>query len=193
MCVFVFLRTSGCQPVCDCVCVWGVHLCLGLVSVCSYVPVLVFRYHLVWCTLVLTVVSVYQRVPGSVLLCVSVCPSAPVGTGVHVGMATCLRLTGFVRDPVWMAGRRSLRICIPLFPSDHRQGACPQVSTPPPASRGPECGCFPPSPALGHGASPVAQDWRVGVCKHLGGSTQQPPTLSLISLQARLAIPLFWG
>lgn len=129
-----------------------------------------------------------------VLLCVPVYPSEPVGTGVHVGMETCLRLVGFVWDPVRMVGRLSLRFHIPLFPSDRGQGALPTGLHPSSSflkalSGGVSLLVLP----LGTGPVLLPRTGRVGVCKHPGRSTQQPSTWSLISLQARLVIPLFWG
>lgn len=110
----------------------------------------------------------------AVYICVAGCASMNWCTWGCVNLFVSLCVC--VRPCVDGRGRGSLRVHMQLFPSVSFmcRELCPHIFTPPPASRSPECGCFPLSLPLGTGPDLLPSTGEVGVCKHVEGPTQQP-------------------
>lgn len=77
-------------------------------------------------------------------------------------------------------GRESLRSHIQLFPTDHGQGALPRhLDLSPSFQKALSVGVFLLALPLGTGPVLLPRAGGVGVCKHVEGPTQQPPTRTL--------------
>lgn len=160
------------QPVCIIVCV--LHLCTSLCfSVCVYMCLDVRLSSCTWVFSDVDVCCIWVCV-FAVCVCVSGCASVNWCTWgcVNLFVSQCVCVGPCVDG----RGRGSLRVHMQLFPSVSFmcRELCPHIFTPPPASRSPECGCFPLSLPLGTGPDLLSRTGEVGVCKHVEGPTQQP-------------------
>lgn len=126
-------------------------------------------------------------------LCFAMCSFVSTFVSVNCCSCSCANLCVSQRVCVGGVGV-SPRIHIQLFPSDHGQGALPTHLHPSssfPKTLNVDVSLL--AMPLGTGPDLLPRTSGLGICKHLEGPTQQPPTQSLISWQAQAGHPPVWG